>query len=59
MPFVRIQLKSGRTAEQKKELAEAIIDIMDKQNFAASESVRVIYEDMLPEDFYVGQKKEK
>lgn len=52
MPFVRIQLKSGRTPEQKEELAKEIIDAMDRLDFASRESVRVIYEDMLPENFY-------
>lgn len=55
MPFVRIQLKAGRTPEQKKELAEAIIKTMDESAFAPKESVRVIFEDMQPEDFYSGQ----
>ncbi len=58
MPFVRIQLKSGRTVEQKEELAKEIIDIIDELNFASRESVRVIFEDMLPENFYRGQKRE-
>lgn len=57
MPFVRIQLKAGRTPEQKKELAEAIIKQMDESNFASKESVRVIFEDMQPEDFYSGEDK--
>lgn len=55
MPFVRIQLKSGRTAEQKKELAKEIIDAMERLDFAAPETVRVIYEDILPEDLYSGK----
>lgn len=58
MPFVRIQLKEGRTPEQKSELAKAIIEKMDELNFAVPESVRVIYEDMAPEDFYSGEKKD-
>ncbi|MGP6139486.1 MULTISPECIES: tautomerase family protein [unclassified Jeotgalibaca] len=58
MPFVRIQLKEGRTPEQKAELAKAIIEKMDELNFAVPESVRVIYEDMAPEDFYSGEKKD-
>lgn len=56
MPFVRIQAKSGRTAEQKKELAETIIESMDKLGFASRESVNVIFEDMKTEDFYQGKK---
>lgn len=56
MPFVRIQLKAGRTPEQKEELAKAIIAKMEELNFASPEAVRVIYEDMAPEDYYTGQK---
>jgi len=58
MPFVRIQLKSGRTSEQKEELANEIINTIDRLNFASRESVRVIYEDMAPENFYRGTKKQ-
>lgn len=57
MPFVRIQLKSGRTVDQKEELAKEIIKLIDKLDFAPSESVRVIYEDMLPENFYRGNNE--
>lgn len=57
MPFVNIQLKEGRTPAQKKEVAEAIIDLMDQLDFAKAESIRVIFEDMAKEDFYQGQAK--
>lgn len=55
MPFVRIQLKSGRTEAQKKELAEAILDKMTELDFASREAIRIIYEDMADEDYYSGQ----
>lgn len=55
MPFVRIQLKAGRTEEQKAKLAKEIIDLMDKTDFADREAVRVIFEDIATEDFYSGQ----
>ncbi|OYQ66737.1 hypothetical protein B9P78_05510 [Aerococcus sp. 1KP-2016] len=51
MPFVRIQLKSGRTPEQKAVIAKEIIDAMDKHDFATRDSIKVIFEDMLPENF--------
>ncbi len=57
MPFVNIQLKEGRTPAQKKEVAEAIIDLMDQLDFAKAESIRVIFEDMAEEDFHQGQAK--
>ena len=55
MPFVRIQLKSGRTEAQKKELAEAILDKMTELDFASREAIRIIYEEMADEDYYSGQ----
>lgn len=55
MPFVRIQLKAGRTEEQKAKLAKEIIDLMDESEFADRQAIRVIFEDMSPEDFYSGQ----
>lgn len=55
MPFVRIQLKAGRTEEQKAKLAKGIMDLMEETDFADREAIRVIFEDMLPEDFYSGQ----
>ena len=57
MPFVRIQLKEGRTAEQKEKMAEEIIEIVHKYGSATRESVRVIYEEMASENFYSGAKK--
>lgn len=57
MPFVRIQLKEGRTAEQKEKMAEEIIEIVHKYGSATRESVRVIYEEMAPENFYSGANK--
>ena len=58
MPFVRIQLKEGRTPEQKKELAEAIVKTMEGLDFASREGIRVIYEDMAEEDYYNGANME-
>lgn len=58
MPFVRIQLMEGRTPEQKEEIANEIIEKMVELNFAKREGIRVIYEDMKPENFYKGQKKD-
>lgn len=54
MPFVRIQLKEGRTLEQKQKMAEEIIEIIHKHGDARREGVRVIYEEMASENFYSG-----
>lgn len=55
MPFVRIQLKEGRSAEQKEALAKEIVKTMDSTDFASKDSIRVIFEEMKKEDFYSGQ----
>lgn len=55
MPFVRIQLKKGRTPEQKKNLAKGILDLMEETKFASREAIEVIFEDMEAEDFYPGK----
>jgi len=55
MPFVRIQLKEGRTAEQKEALAKEIVKTMDSSDFASKDTVRVIFEEMKSEDFYSGK----
>ena len=55
MPFVRIQLKEGRSAEQKEALAKEIVKTMDSTDFASKDSMRVIFEEMKKEDFYSGQ----
>ena len=57
MPYVRIQLLEGRTPEQKKKMAEEIIEIMHQHGNATRESIRVIYEEMAPEDHYSGADK--
>ena len=55
MPFVRIQLKEGRSAKQKEALAKEIINTMDNTDFASKDTVRVIFEEMKSEDFYSGK----
>jgi len=57
MPFVRIQLKEGRSAEQKEKMAAEIIETIHKHGDAKKESVRVIYEEMAPVNFYKGTDK--
>lgn len=57
MPFVRIQLKEGRSIKQKKKMAQEIVEIVHKYGDAKKESIRVIYEEMAPENFYKGTDK--
>lgn len=55
MPFVNIQLKEGRSEEQKAKLAKEILDLMEETGFASREAVHVIFEDMKNEDYYSGK----
>ena len=52
MPFVRIQLNEGRTADQKQKMAEEIIEIIHKYGDARREGIQVIYEEMASENYY-------
>lgn len=54
MPFVRIQAKGGRSPQQKEKLAQAIIELMEEQGFAKREVIKIIFEDMAPQDYYEG-----
>lgn len=55
MPFVNIQLKEGRSEEQKAKLAKEILDLMEDTSFASREAVQIIFEDMKDEDYYSGK----
>lgn len=55
MPFVNIQLKEGRSEEQKAKLAKEILDLMEDTGFASREAVQIIFEDMKDEDYYSGK----
>lgn len=59
MPILNIQLKSGRTPEQKEKLAEAIFELMEEQGFAKRENVKILYSDIEPEDFHEGSTPQK
>jgi 4-oxalocrotonate tautomerase len=54
MPMVRIELYPGRTPEQKKECARAIVQAMQKHLNAKPESIQVVYADVQPADWLQG-----
>lgn len=56
MPFVNIQLKEGRTAEQKEDLAKKIVEYMTETNFASKDAIHVIFEDLKDGDYYPGNQ---
>ncbi|MEX2644064.1 MAG: 2-hydroxymuconate tautomerase [Acetobacterales bacterium] len=56
MPFIHVHLTEGRSDEQKKKVAEAITDAMDKHMGAPREATSVIFSDVAPNDWVVGGK---
>ena len=56
MPFIQVNLWSGKTKEQKAELAKAITDATVKVLEAPPEAVHVVFQDIPKEDWAVGGK---
>jgi len=54
MPIVRVEMWSGRTGEQKAELARAITDAVVNIAKAAPEATTVIFEDVTKENWAIG-----
>ncbi len=56
MPWIRIDLSTGRTEEQKREAAEAITEAMVKFCNCTPESVSIVFSDVAPENWaFAGQ----
>lgn len=51
MPLVLIKMLDGRTAEQKKRIAEGITDVMVKEAGASKEHVWVLIEEVKKENW--------
>jgi 4-oxalocrotonate tautomerase len=56
MPIIRIEMAAGRTAEQKRELAEALTRETVRIVGTSPSSVMVIIEDVAKENWAVGGK---
>ena len=56
MPIVRVEMWSGRTREQKSELAKAITDAVVKIAKTTPEATTVIFEDIAKENWAIGGK---
>ncbi len=54
MPVVRIEMWTGRTKEQKAELAKVITDAMVKIAKTAPEHTTIIFEDVKKENWAIG-----
>lgn len=55
MPTVRVQLLSGRTADQKRACGAAITDALVTHCGARADAVYVVFEEVEPEDWIVGR----
>jgi 4-oxalocrotonate tautomerase len=56
MPIIRIEMIAGRTAEQKRELVEALTRETARIAKTSADSVMVIIEDVAEENWAVGGK---
>ncbi|MGE5529798.1 MAG: tautomerase family protein [Patescibacteria group bacterium] len=56
MPILRISLWSGRTREQKAELAKALTDTMVEVAKVPTEAVTIQFEDLPKENWATGGK---
>ena len=56
MPIIRIEMAAGRSAEQKRELAEALTRETARIANTSPSSIMVIIEDVAKENWAVGGK---
>ena len=56
MPIIRIEMVAGRSAEQKRELAEALTRETARIAATSPSSIMVIIEDVAKENWAVGGK---
>lgn len=54
MPFVSVKLLKGRSLEQKRELAQAITDAMERICSAPRQGTMVVFEEYEKEDWSVA-----
>ncbi len=57
MPIVRILMHSGRSQQQKDELAEAITDAVARIAKAPRDQTIVVFEEVSKEHYYTGAKR--
>ena len=56
MPFVQVNMGSGRTPEQKKELLEGIVEVVHTSLGAAYDTIRVWIVELDPDEVMVGDE---
>ena len=56
MPFVHVELLSGRTIEQKNACAKALVAVLQEHLGARPEATRIIFVDVEKTNWLVGDK---
>ncbi|MBA1336937.1 MAG: hypothetical protein HPY66_3373 [Firmicutes bacterium] len=59
MPIIHVNMLEGRTEEQKRKIAEGIVEVMVKEAKVKEEAVRIIFNDMKGENLAIGKKLAK
>lgn len=54
MPIVEVKMLAGRTAQQKKEIARQITEVMTNVAGASKEAVIVNFQEFAPDNYAVG-----
>jgi len=54
MPTIRVEMLTGRSAEQKKAMADGLTQVMVQQGGAAPASVHVVFTEIEAADWFVA-----
>ncbi len=57
MPIVKVLMYSGRSEQQKDELARAITDAVETIAKAPRDQTIVVFEEVAKEHYYIGAKR--
>lgn len=58
MPFVNVQMLSGRNQEQKDEMAKRIVDAISTIGRCRASEVQVVFTEVAKSDWFVGNKQQ-
>ncbi|MBC6440588.1 MAG: tautomerase family protein [Rhodospirillales bacterium] len=56
MPLVTVEMMPGRTREQKDAFAKRVVVAMDEELGAPASSVWLVFKEVDPADWYMGEK---
>lgn len=56
MPMITVELMPGRTGAQKDAFSRRVVAAMCEEMGAKPESVHIIFREVAPEDWYMGEK---